>query len=239
MSSTNRRDRAKESPSNPNLKSSIVHKPFATGTVNIFNPYRNKYSDRSPTSPTSSNAKLNLETASAEPQAEAVYDDRYDSLINSWTIMAIAIVLLANLLSGAAIWRNHVRANSVRKSEPSPNSVDLSAAEFVPLNLGTLSMLKTVEDSPEVLLTPITPAQAPLNNISTSAVDSEYYYVLTEYTGDHSISRSRQKVEQVALVNLPQGTFIYLGAFTAREQADKFVVRLLKEGFAARVYPSY
>ena len=32
----------KKSSSNPKLKSSIVHKPFSTGTVNFFHPYRQK-----------------------------------------------------------------------------------------------------------------------------------------------------------------------------------------------------
>ena len=38
-----------EAKTNPNLKSSIVHQPFDTGTVNIFNPHRNDSNDRSNT----------------------------------------------------------------------------------------------------------------------------------------------------------------------------------------------
>ena len=42
MSSEKSSEHSKSSKANPNLKSSIVHKPFATGTINIFNPYRKK-----------------------------------------------------------------------------------------------------------------------------------------------------------------------------------------------------
>ena len=218
----------KKSSSNPQLKSSIVHKPFATGTVNIFSPYRNK-SDSQLSSERSLDSKPDSEARSPLSLEEA------NSLINPWSITAIAMILLVNLISGAVIWRNYrSSASEVVKSESTLSSVDLTAAEFVPLNLGSLSMLDTVEDIPEPKLTPITPAEAPLDG---SIASDKYYYVLTEYAGDRSIALSRQKVKQVALVNLPQGTYVYLGAFTTREQADSFVAQLQQENFTARVHP--
>ena len=225
----------KKSSSNPKLKSSIVHKPFSTGTVNFFHPYRQKSNSKlSKDEPL--NTESDLETTRS-PLEEPVYSDRHwvDSLINPWSITAIAIIFLANLVSGAVIWRNYrLSAKVVEESEPILSSVDLTAAEFVPLNLSTLSMLDTVEDTvTEPKLTPIAPAQAPLDNLAAL----EYYYVLTEYVGDRSLAVSRQKVKQVALVNLPQGMFIYLGAFTTKEQADRFVAQLSQENLTARLYP--
>ena len=240
MSLKNWHEKEKTS-SNPKLKSSIVHKPFATGTVNIFNPYRNKSSDRGSMPQNSIDSELQTSPHLSSPSLEeSIYNNWLNSLINSWTIVAIAIVLLTNLISGAAIWRDRQRLYRVQESESSsiPSSVDLSSAEFVPLELDTLSRIKLIEDSPKVSLTPITPARAPLDNLATSTIDPQYHYVLTEYTGERSLSESRQKVKQVALVNLPQGIFIYLGAFTAKEQADEFVAQLVQEGFAAYVYPS-
>ena len=227
-----------KSSSNPKLKSSIVHKPFSTGTVNLFNPYRQKSSSQLSTDEPSLDTELDLKAKSQSTSEEAVYSDRpwLDRLINPWSLGAIAMIFLANLVSGAVIWRNYrLSADRVKESESTLSSVDLTAEEFRPLNLGSLSMLETVEDpATEPKLTPIAPAQAPLENNLTA---SEYYYVLTEYAGDRSLALSRQKVKQVALVNLPQGIFIYLGAFTTKEQADRFVVQLLQENFTARVYP--
>ena len=224
----------KKSSSNPKLKSSIVHKPFSTGTVNFFHPYRQKSNSQlSIDEPL--NTELDLK-ATQSTLEEPVYSDRYwlDSLINPWSITAIAIIFLANLVSGAVIWRNYRLSAVVEESEPFSSSVDLTAAEFVPINLSTLSMLDTVEDTiTEPKLTPIAPSKAPLDNLATS----EYYYVLTEYAGDRSLALSRQKVKQIALVNLPQGMFIYLGAFTTKEQADRFVAQLSQENLTARLYP--
>ncbi|MEM7756729.1 MAG: hypothetical protein AAF298_01160, partial [Cyanobacteria bacterium P01_A01_bin.40] len=118
---------------------------------------------------------------------------------------------------------------------------NLDSAEFVPLNLSTLSILDTSEDTVSgkaTILEPISPALAPINNtMALSAINSPYYYVLSEYTGDHSLALARQKVKQVSLVNFPQGVFIYLGAFTEREQAEKFVLQLKQENFTAQIYP--
>ena len=225
----------KKSSSNPKLKSSIIHKPFATGTVNIFSPYRHK-----PSSQLSTDESLNTESdLKAKPSLEEpTYNDRHwiNSLTNPWSLSAIALIFLANLVSGAVIWRNYrLSANKTTELEAPLSSVDLTAEEFVPLNLGSLSRLDTAEDTvTEPKLKPIAPAQAPLdNNLATS----KYYYVLSEYAGDRSLALSRQKVKQVALVNLPQGTFIYLGAFTTKEHADQFVAQLSQENFTARVYP--
>ena len=224
----------KKSPSNPKLKSTIVHKPFSTGTVNFFHPHRHKSNSQLLTDE-ALDTELDLKTKSQSSLEKATSDrSLLDSLISPWSLSAIAIIFLANLISGAVIWRNYRLSTVVEDPEPILSSVDLTATEFIPLNLGTLSMLDTVEDTvSEPKLTPIAPSKAPLDTIESS----EYYYILTEYAGDRSLALSRQKVKQVALVNLPQGMFIYLGAFTTKEQADRFIVQLSQENFTARVYP--
>ena len=230
---------------NPNLKSSIIHQPFDTGTVNIFNPHRNKSKDRSNT------PKLFLDVSLEELEEPKIdralrsieVEDRdcgLNKLLNPWSVSAIAIVFFANLISAAVIWRNY-RSNAKTETVESVStlgSANLATEEFVPLNLSTLSILDTVEDlveEPEI--TPIAPALAPLNSAAISTLDPEYYYVLTEYTGDRSLSLARQKVKQVSLVNFPEGVFIYLGAFKDKAQADKFVTQLEQENFNAQIYP--
>ena len=223
----------KKSSSNPKLKSTIVHKPFSTGTVNFFHPHRHKSNSQLSTDEPL-DTELDLKAKSQSTSEETANARSLDSLINFWSLSAIAIIFLANLISGAVIWRNYRLSAVVEEPEAILSSVDLTAAEFIPLNLSTLSMLDTVEDTvTEPKLTPIAPSQAPLDNLA----DSEYYYVLTEYAGDRSLALSKQKVKQIALVNLPQGMFIYLGAFTKKEQADRFVVQLSQENLTAKVYP--
>ena len=247
MSPKNQNDRDREQKINPQLTSSIVHKPFATGTVNIFNPHRRKEKTNSQLAAPKLylNAELEKSEASSltdfgsEP-AEIEYHQSHwqESWLNSWSITAIAIIFLANLVSGAVIWRN-VRVTA--KIEPiSPlaiGNVNIAAEEFMPLSLSTLSHLKAAEDIEEpTVIEPIAPALAPIN-LAQSNVDPEYYYILTEYNGDASLARVRQKIKQVSLVNLPQGVFIYLGAYKDRDEANLFVAHLERSNLAAKIYP--
>ena len=254
MSSKSFNDKEEKSSINPHLKSSIVHKPFATGKINIFNPHRSKSNGELSPPKLFLNAKLEdkIQQQEVAPQSDSDYSEvEYrernwlDSLLSPWGITAIAIILFANLVSGAVIWRNTQTAVNVDDDESPVSTLgnaNLAAEEFMPLNLSTLSTLKTVEDLPvedsKPALTPITPALAPLNNVTAlSSINPQYYYVLTEYTGDRSLALARQKVKQVSLVNFPQGVFIYLGAFTDKEQADEFVSQLKQENFSAYIYP--
>ncbi|MGB5633241.1 MAG: hypothetical protein WBM86_10770 [Waterburya sp.] len=254
MSSKNSSDSQKESKNNSNLKSTIVHKPFATGTINIFNPHRHK-SNKSNNQLRAPKLFLNAQLEkSDELETELISELEYtefeykeqnwlDNLLSPWSISAIAVIFLANLISGAFIWRNYRLATNTKAVEPlaTLGSANLATEEFMPLNLSTLSMLDpaedmTVEDSP--VIEPISPALAPINSaIALSSTNSPYYYILTEYTGDRSLALARQKVKQVSLVNLTQGVFIYLGAFTDHEQAKEFVSQLKEENFAPQIYP--
>jgi hypothetical protein len=256
MSLKNQDDRSQESKPNSQLKSSIVHKPFATGTINIFNPYRtkgNKSEDRLATPKLYLDAQLEksnqlatLSKANMGLDADRPIDVKYhqsswlDWLFNPWSVSAIAIIFLANLISGAVIWRNYRSLASIELVKPvaTLGSANIAHEEFMPLNLSTLSRLKTAADVADAsVMPPITPALAPIN-LAQSTSEPQYYYILTEYTGDSSLALARQKVEQVSLVNFPQGVFIYLGAYQDRDRAEQFIAHLKQENFAAHIYPA-
>lgn len=256
MSSKSVENKVKDSKVNRNLKSSIVHKPFATGTINIFNPYKGKKDGQLSQPKLFLNAEL--EDIEASPSStftedfellesdEVEYRQRnwIDSLLSPWGISAIAILVSINLISAAVIWRNAQNTgNEVVEGEQgtSIGNNNLAEREFIPLNLSTLSKIEPnkaalVEDKPAI--EPISPALAPLNDVNNLSIfNTKYHYILAEYTGDRSLSLARQKVAQVSLVNFPQGVFIYLGAFTDREQAEQFVSQLKQDDFPTRIYP--
>lgn len=246
----NSNDPKAKAKTNANLKNTLVHKPFATGTINFFKPHRDK-SNRSDEESSAPKLFLNaqledLEKPKTKPpskseSAKSEYRARWsDSLFTPWGYVAIAMLLLTNLVSGTMIWHKTRTGSQSIPVVSNTGKVDLASDEFVPLNLSTLSAIETTEDiieESEIIATPISPALAPLNNLALSSTNSEYYYILTEYTGDRSLSLARQKVGQVSLVNFPQGVFIYLGAFTNKEQADQFVFQLKQENFTAQIYP--
>ncbi|MGL5077827.1 MAG: SPOR domain-containing protein, partial [Waterburya sp.] len=254
MSSKSSNQPDKKPTVNPNVKSSIVHKPFATGTINIFNPYKSKSKSEVTNPKLFLNAELEPEPESPQPEprsdlevAEIVERDRhwFDSLLSPWGISAIAMLFFANLIAAGVIWRNFhlaIKTNEVKSLSATVGNANLANQEFMPLNLSTLSMIKTVKETTEQeskpKLVPISPALAPLNDLTAlSTVDPQYYYVLTEYTGEQSLSLAQQKVKQISLVNFPQGVFIYLGAFTKQQQAEEFVLQLKQENFPAHIYP--
>ncbi|MEM8829626.1 MAG: hypothetical protein AAGE96_09755 [Cyanobacteria bacterium P01_G01_bin.19] len=258
MSSKPKSDRGSKPSANPNVKSSIVHKPFATGTINIFNPHRNKGKSKSIQPKLFLNAELEKDSESPsrelslesfdsnlEPE-EIEYRDRswLDNWLNPWSISAIAVLMAINLISAGFIWRNTrstTMSDSVEDSIAKVGNDSFSEQEFMPLNLSTLGAIDVVEDEESEAvadITPIPPALAPLNNIgSLSSFNTPYHYILTEYTGEESLSQARRKVKQVSLVNFPQGIFVYMGAFKERSQADKFITQLKQENFSAHIFP--
>ena len=244
MSPKNQNNRAKESPISSQLKSSIVHKPFETGTINIFNPYRAKNKTHDQLDQLAApklylDAQLESEQLATNSEVADHQSNWLDRVLNPWSISAIAMIFLVNLISGAVIWRNSRSLTSVEPVEAvaSLGSANIASEEFMPLNLSTLSRLKMAEDlTASTLVAPIIPALAPIN-LAQSTIDPQYYYLLTEYHGDSSLTLAKQKVEQVSLVNLPQGIFIYLGAYKDRVQAEQFVAHLKQENLATHIYP--
>lgn len=236
-------------------KSSIIHKPFATGTINFFKPHKGSGNKGSQLSKPKLflNAELESELSTtglatiSEPQPESEIDEiEYrdknwlDSLLSPWGISAIAILISANLISAGVIWRTSNQDIEVETEQSIIGQANLSSQEFMPLNLSTLSQIKSDSELSidETAIKPISPNLVPLNNaIAQSLSSTTHHYILAEYLGDKSLSRARQKVDQVSLVNLPQGVFIYLGAFTDREQAQQFVSQLEKADLPTRIYP--
>ena len=238
---------AKQAKTNSNLKSTIVHKPFATGTINILNPHKNKSHQpknfATPPEKIFLDAQLEESELSAKPAAEssAPKQNWFDRLITPWSVSAIAIIFLTNLVSGAIIWRNYRLENvsPAAKAIATLGNKNIAEKEFIPLNLSTLSMIEPTEitASETSVIEPISPALAPIDSTVISSINPPYYYILSEYTGDRSLSLARQKVKHVSLVNLTQGVFIYLGAFTTKEQAEEFISQIAEREFPARVYP--
>lgn len=257
MSSKKASDRDQKISANPNAKSSIVHKPFATGTINIFNPHRSKAGTKPSPPKLFLNAELEqdlekqkaeLALLESEPTSDEIeYQDKswIDNLLSPWGISAIAILFAINLISAGFIWRN-ARNKVVSSEEKAPvtkiGNNNFSEQEFIPLNLSTLGTIETLNeaeiDTISDVVTPIPPALAPLDNIAgLSSYNTSHHYVLSTYRGEESLSLAQEKVEQVSLVNFPQGIFIYMGAFKNREDAEKFVDQLIQEDFSAHVYP--
>ena len=256
MSSKSASDRDKRSPNNSQVKSSLVHKPFATGTINIFNPHRSKKNSNKLSPPKlfsnaeleqdldKRKAELELSELNVEPdEIEYRQTSWWDSLLSPYGISAIAILVSVNLISAGFIWRNLRNADNSPEVEPlaKVGNNHLGDREFMPLNLSTLGAIETIkqeEVEPTPKPTPIAPALAPLEDIaSLSSLNTEYHYILAEYTGEESLSTARKKVKQISLVNFPQGIFVYMGAFKNKEDADLFVRQLKQEDFPAHVYP--
>ncbi|WP_036482511.1 hypothetical protein [Myxosarcina sp. GI1] len=219
----------------------IVHKPFATGEINIFRPFKGKIDRRREiTTPITDG----LETATTDTliSSQLKWQNR---IFNVWSLGAIAIVLLTNAIAiGTIKMRNAQQAAApVKTQRPTIGHRDLTANEFMPLDLSTLSNLPSAEKpqaNEESELVPqslIPPAFVPFNNNTFLARSDRYHYVLTEYAGDRSLEFVREKLTNISLVHLPEGMFVYLGAFVEREPANNFILKLRQEGIEAKIYP--
>lgn len=121
------------------IDSSIVHKPFATGKVNFFSPFKNKtHRQETGDSQLTLNDELDLNSLPS-PQLER----QTSWLFNAWSCSAIAILLLTNLTALGIMKMRDAKPISNLKAQTTPNigNSDLTAREFMPLNLSTLSNL--------------------------------------------------------------------------------------------------
>jgi hypothetical protein len=145
------------------------------------------------------------------------------------------------------------------------NGPNLAQQEFVDLNLLSLSTLpnptkKSKSDRPKrsrssvqspeksqikpnkaIVSSPAsnTPNFLPGNSEtipSTALANTNYYYILTEYSDPSSLQQVKQKLGNASLVNFPQGLFIYVGAFYDRESANRFVEQLAQQRITAYVH---
>jgi hypothetical protein len=246
------RPTSRNSSQSQSTSSSLIHLPFPAHEVNLFNPPKSNPNGNLNSS-LSLNATLEeeLELESQEQLTEPTFNQPWwNSFFTPWGISAILIVLLANVVSGTIILlQRHWQTNSTSTTSDTQSSEqilpisgpNLAASEFIELNLNTLSTIpysnstssskknKSAEPLPE-------PSTIPPIALSNQ-MGTDYYYVLTEYTGDRSLELARQQVKNVSLINFPQGLFIYLGAFSEETYAEQFVAQLKKQGIDAYLYP--
>ena len=251
---------------NQKVASTIVHKPFSTGKINIFNPPRSNPNGQQAASKLVLNAVLekpeteNIEAIDYIPEksdaadrtnnrsTDAVSHGWRSNLGNFWSISAIAIFLAINFVSSAIIFHKSQQTNAKTNTKELFSQVghgDLNSQEFIPLNLSTLSTISTKKDVVEISEktekiapdAPIHPGLTSLDSTNLLTGQSQYHYVLTEYTGERSLKSAKEKVDRISLVNFPQGVFIYLGAFTQKKQATAFIEQLKTEGLDAYLYP--
>ncbi len=252
-------------------QSTIVHKPFRTGQINIFNPPKANPNGRL------ASAKLLTKDRKKQPnnfRLEQI-DKQTENYLNLWdsdnassessnfsltktSFIAIAIIIVANIVSAIVIL-NHKRKTQLshEASIEQPNSsqvgnIDLSSKEFIDLKNSSLSsipnpavsqdsFLETTDDT-TVTETILPLAIPPLNiaqssNLTANPLTTQYYYIISEYTGDRSLAQAKAKVPNVSLITLPEGVFIYMGAFGHKELAQQFLEQLKQEGFYAYIYP--
>ncbi len=250
-------------------KSTLVHKPFLTGQINIFNPPKANPNGRL------ASAKLFTKDRKTRHNNFLVeqLNKQIENHLNLWsldnaatesshfslkktTITAIAIIIVANILSAIVILNQKQKnQTSAEVSIEQPTSsqvgkIDLSAKEFIELKAGNLSRIpRTPTNSrnsslkiPEtksivpLAIPPLNMAQS--SHLNVPQFSGQYYYILSEYTGDRSLALAKEKVPNVSLITLQEGVFIYMGAFGQKELAQQFLEQLKQEGFYAYIYPA-
>lgn len=227
--------------------SGLVHQPFPEHEINIFNPPKSNPNGYLIKSQPKSTRNATLPISSPLP------NNWMERPVNPWIISSMLIVLLTNIIAGIIIYIYQSNSETKLAQNKSSNfiaSPNLSAEEFIDLKTTSLSNIvlpQTKKNNYPKQISPLqsqlTPLAIPPTNIPnyvpgvTSTVHSNYYYILTEYTGEESLALAKQKVANLSLVNFPQGVFIYLGAFTAKNQAQQFIAQLKEEGINAYIYP--
>ncbi len=255
-------------------RTSIVHKPFLKGTINLFNPPKKNPNgrlgtSRAPKKDVSGEFANQIVTAEQfvdyEP-AESLDERNYSSvaeihstqdkfsalsLLNGWRVSAILLVLSANLIAAIAITLHRQKSQQVVvEATPTPKylsgKTDLTQSEFSQLSLQDLKNITPakVEAIAANKTTTNSPLAIPPSNLPRDIVlpqlkaTNSYYYILAQYTGDRSLEIAKAQVPNVALVNFPQGMFLYLGAFTEKKAADDFIKQLEELGLESYVYPA-
>ncbi|GAB4224949.1 MAG: hypothetical protein Kow0049_01770 [Stanieria sp.] len=242
---------------NQNKASNLVHQPFPEHEINIFNPPKNNpngYLTKSNSeSVWQASTQLFLTTEKTQ-LTSPVPSNWLDQKVNPWIVSSLLILLLTNVVSGLIIYFYQTNTEVKLTQSNQVNSIkspNLAAEEFIDLNQTSLSNIalpqaqtnnKIVSNSKlEPKITP--PLAIPPTSIPNyppgmaSSINSNYYYILSEYTGEASLALAQQQVANVSLVNFPQGVFIYLGAFAEKDQASQFITQLKQQGLEAYIYP--
>ncbi len=135
-------------------------------------------------------------------------------------------------------------APAVRPSAPDPapasavprSSVSRPASAAAP-SQPTTNPSAAASPSPAVAPAPA-PAPAPSRVAAASSGNSSsnYYYVVTNYTGDRSLTQAREAVSGAYVRNFPEGARVQLGAFSEAGRAEELANQLRQQGISAEIY---
>ncbi len=132
-----------------------------------------------------------------------------------------------------------------------PPGPDLSAQEFVDINIDNLSSLKMPQATIDPLSAPAAPASlttlppiagqpgAQLVPTETQAAvipAGTNYYVTIPFTTEQGLADVRQSVEEAFVRQFSDGNRVQLGAFDSPQAAQQFVEELKSRGLTAQVY---
>ena len=162
--------------------------------------------------------------------------------------------MLVNILSAFTILKDKFfKPTGKQELQPTPEilvgKTNLAAQEFITPNLNSLSTISTTVKGDSIMESDVKskvslPLAIPPTNlpnkgiISSSVKNIPYYYILVEYTGEESLQLAQEQVKNVSLVNFPQGIFIYLGAFSEKASAEKFINKIKETGLNGYIYHS-
>ncbi|NJO79063.1 MAG: SPOR domain-containing protein [Cyanobacteria bacterium RM1_2_2] len=120
-------------------------------------------------------------------------------------------------------------------SAPAPEPV-YEPAEPAPLpEISAVSPEPIPETPPPLEPLPAVTATAPTH--AAPANPQNYYYVVTDYSGDSSLQEARGAVPDAYVRNLPsEGAKVQLGAFSDQAKAQELLQELENQGIEAEVY---
>jgi SPOR domain len=121
----------------------------------------------------------------------------------------------------------------VRQAQPAPppsRSLPATPRPAVPRSLSAPAAAPASK--------PLSAAAAPAPALISEAppVASSRYYVVTEYTGDPSLSQARQAIGDAYVRNFDDGAKVQMGSFSDAASAEQLVRQLQQRGVPAQVY---
>ncbi|MBE9076677.1 hypothetical protein IQ241_05090 [Romeria aff. gracilis LEGE 07310] len=157
------------------------------------------------------------------------------------------VQFLSQRPAGESIADLPTEAQGVTAKSYSPPGPDLSAREFVNLDLESLSTLNPRPASSssyrprpgatasEPALPPL-PTGNPLPEPAPTPVEGNNYYVTLEFTGEQGLFDARQYISEAFVRNFSDGNRIQLGAFENQVSAQQWAEQLQQSGLSAQVY---
>jgi hypothetical protein len=125
----------------------------------------------------------------------------------------------------------------VRQSEPAP-AAPVPTPTYIPPAPETVY----VAPAPQPASTAPRPASSPVAYapppapIAQAPPSARRYYVVTDYTGDPSLSKARQAIGDAYVRNFDDGAKVQMGAFEDSASAEQMARQLQQQGVPAQVY---